>query len=76
MNGYQRVQDTLVLSEAGEEFTGHAQVDFLDASWNVVFSTTSDVKGTRLETPILVAPVAQPGREAVSWGVGRQGVDN
>jgi hypothetical protein len=52
VNGYQRVEDTLVLSETGEEFTGHAQVDFLDSSWSVVFSTTSDVKGTRLETPI------------------------
>jgi hypothetical protein len=66
VNGYQRVQDTLVLSEAGDEFTGHAQVDFLDASWNVVFSTTSDVKGTRLETPILVAPVAQQGEKQLA----------
>ena len=49
--GFQRAQDTLVLSESGDEYTGHAQVDFLDASWNVVFSTTSEVKGTRLETP-------------------------
>jgi len=29
--GFQRVQDTLVLSESGDEYTGHAQVDFLDA---------------------------------------------
>jgi hypothetical protein len=38
--GFQRVQETLVLSESGDEYTGHAQVDFLDADWNVVFSTT------------------------------------
>src|SRR5260370_1058453 len=48
VNGFQRVQDTLVLAESGDEYTGRAQVDFLDANWNVVFSTTSDVKGTRL----------------------------
>ena len=46
VNGFQRVQDTLVLAESGDEYTGRAQVDFLDANWNVVFSTTSDVKGT------------------------------
>jgi hypothetical protein len=57
-NGYQRVQETLAMSEPGDEYTGHAQVDFLDANWNVVFSTTSDVKGTRLETPakLMVQP--------------------
>src|SRR6201981_1258896 len=27
--GFQRVRDTLVLSESGDEYTGHAQVDFL-----------------------------------------------
>ena len=48
-NGYQRVQETLVLWE-GDEYTGHAQVDFLDANWTVVFSIACDVKGTRLET--------------------------
>ncbi len=35
--GFERVQDSLVLSESGDEYTGHAQVDFLDADWNVVF---------------------------------------
>jgi hypothetical protein len=68
VNGYQRVQDTLVLSEAGKEFSGNAQVDFLDASWNVVFSTTSEVKGTRLETPILATPAA-PQQEKQLAGV-------
>jgi hypothetical protein len=58
--GFQRVQDTLVLSESGDEYTGHAQVDFLDADWNVVFSITSEEKGTRLETPISPMPVAEP----------------
>src|SRR5580704_17631697 len=58
--GFQRVQDTLVLSESGDEYTGHAQVDFLDADWNVVFSTTSEEKGTRLETPVSSMPVGEP----------------
>ena len=51
VNGYQRVQATLVLSESGDEYTGHARMDFLDANWNVVFNVTSDAQGTRLETP-------------------------
>jgi hypothetical protein len=41
----------LVLSESGNEYMGHARVDFLDAIGKVVFSTTSDVKSRRLETP-------------------------
>lgn len=69
VDGYQRVQDTLVLSETGDEFTGHAQVDFLDASWNIVFSTTSDVKGTRLQTPTSATLVAQPAGEKQLTGV-------
>jgi hypothetical protein len=52
------VRNTLILSESGEEYTGQAQLDFLDANWNVVFSATSDVKGKRLETPVKI--VAQP----------------
>ena len=60
VNGFQRVQDTLALSESGNECTGHALVDFLDADWNVVFSTTRDVKGTRLETPASSMPVGEP----------------
>lgn len=55
VNGFQRVQENLVLSEFGDEYTGHAQVDFLDANWDVLFSTTSDVKGKRLETPAMIA---------------------
>jgi hypothetical protein len=66
-NGYQRVQETLVLSESGDEYTGHAQVDFLDLDWNVVFSATSDVKGTRLETP--ATPIAQPAEKNRLVGV-------
>jgi hypothetical protein len=69
VNGYQRVQDTLILSEAGDEYTGHAQVDFLDRNWNVVFSTASDVKATRLESPISATLVAQPGGEKQLAGV-------
>jgi hypothetical protein len=72
VNGYQRVQDTLVLSESGDEYTGHAQVDFLDANWNVVFSTTIDVMGTRLETPIpamLLGQAAEKNQLAGVWAV-------
>ena len=70
VNGFQRVQDTLVLAESGDEYTGRAQVDFLDANWNVVFSTTSDVKGTRLETPI--PAYARRTTRRKKGGLGRQ----
>jgi len=60
VNGFQRVQNTLAVSESGDEYSGHAQVDFLDADWNVVFSTTRDVKGTRLETPTPSMLVGEP----------------
>jgi hypothetical protein len=78
VNGFQRVQDTLVLTESGDEYAGRAQVDFMDANWNVVFSTTSDVKGTRLETPIPATLAAQPAERKGAWeikgsrGAGRQ----
>jgi hypothetical protein len=68
-NGYQRVQETLVMSESGDEYTGHAQVDFLDLNWNVVFSTFSDVKGTRLETPIPAMLVGQASEKNQLVGV-------
>ena len=67
VTGYQRVQDTLALSEAGDEYTGHAQVDYLDASGKIVFSTSSEVKGTKLETPAM--QVAQPAEEKLLMGV-------
>jgi hypothetical protein len=69
VNGFQRVQDTLVLTESGDEYTGRAQVDFLDANWNVVFSTVSDVKGTRLETPLPTTLAAQPAERKGVWEV-------
>ena len=69
VNGYQRVRDTLVLSEPGGEYTGHPQLDFLDTSWKVVFSTTSDVKATRLETPISAIVVARPGEKKDLVGI-------
>jgi hypothetical protein len=78
VNGFQRVQDTLVLTGSGDEYTGRAQVDFIDANWNVVFSTTSDVKGTRLETPMPDSLAAQPAERKGVWevkgsrGAGRQ----
>ena len=69
-NGYERVEETLAISEPGDEYTGHAQVDFLDANWNVVFSTTSDVAGTRLETPAtLMAKPAEKKQLAGVWEV-------
>jgi hypothetical protein len=67
VNGFQRVQDTLTLSESSDEYTGHAEADFLDANWNVVFSTSSDVKGTRLETPDPTVPGAQPAEIKGVW---------
>ena len=67
--GFQRVQETLVLSESGDEYTGHAQVDFLDADWNVVFSTTSEEKGTRLKTPVLSMHVGEPAGKKPLVGV-------
>jgi len=65
--GFQRVQETLVLSDSGDEYTGHAQVDFLDADWNVVFSTTSEEKATRLETPMPATLSAQPAERKGVW---------
>jgi len=67
--GFQRVQETLVLSDSGDEYTGHAQVDFLDADWNVVFSTTSEEKGTRLESPASSMPVGEPAGKKPLVGV-------
>jgi hypothetical protein len=67
VNGFQRVQDTLVLAESGDEYTGRAQVDFLDANWNVVFSTTSGVNGAILETPIPATLAAQPAERKGVW---------
>jgi hypothetical protein len=69
VNGFQRIQDTLVLAESGDEYTGRAQVDFLDTNWNVVFSTTSDVKGTRLETPIPATLAAEPAEKKGVWKI-------
>jgi len=67
VTGFQRVQCTLTLSESGDEYTGHAQVDFLDTNWKIVFSTTRDVKGTRLEIP--AGLVAQPAERNGVWEV-------
>jgi hypothetical protein len=52
VNGYQRIHSTMTLSDSGDEFTVHdGQVDFLDATWKAVLSSTDEVKGKRLETP-------------------------
>jgi hypothetical protein len=47
--GFQRIQYTLFLSESGDEYTGHAEVDFLDADWNVVFSTVCDLQSSLIQ---------------------------
>ena len=39
------------MSESSDELTTHTQSEFLDLDRTVVFRGTSDVKGTRLETP-------------------------
>jgi hypothetical protein len=39
------------LSEPGDELARRAQVDYLDAKWNIVLSVASEAKGKRLETP-------------------------
>ena len=57
------------MSESGHEYTSHAQVDFLDADWNVLFSTTSEVRGTRLETPVSSMPAGEPARKKPLVGV-------
>jgi hypothetical protein len=69
VTGFQRVQDTLVLTESRDKYTGRAQVDFLDANWSVVFGTTSDLKGTRLETPVPATLAAQPVERKGVWEV-------
>jgi urease beta subunit len=68
--GFERVQDTLVLSESGDESTGHAHVDFLDANWNVVFSSNNETNGTRLEMPAGLAAQLPEIRQLVAvWEV-------
>jgi hypothetical protein len=42
-------------------------VDYLDASGKIVFSTSGEVKGTRLETPAM--RVAQPAEQKQLMGV-------
>lgn len=60
VNGFHRLQSTITLSENGDEFTAHGDADFLDSNWNVVFSTTTDGKGTRLETAARLEPRIGP----------------
>ncbi len=52
VNGYLRVDSTMILSDSGNEFTAReCQVDFLDTNWKMLDSDKDEVKGTRLETP-------------------------
>jgi hypothetical protein len=51
VNGFQRLQTRQTLSESGDKYISHATMEVLDTKWNIVFSTTSETKGTRLETP-------------------------
>ena len=57
------------MTESGDDYTGRAQVDFLDANWNEVFSTTSGVKGKRLEIPIPATLAAQPAERKGVWKI-------
>jgi hypothetical protein len=72
VTGYLRVQDSLVLSESGDEYMGHAQAAFLDATGKVVFSTSREVKGTRLETPnptVLAGQAAEKNPVEGVWAI-------
>jgi hypothetical protein len=52
VNGYLRVDSTMILSASGNEFTAReCQVDFLDTNWKMLDGDKDEVKGTRLETP-------------------------
>jgi hypothetical protein len=60
VNGFHRLQSTITLSENGDEFTAHGQAEFFDSNWHVVFSTTTDGNGTRLERPAKMERLDQP----------------
>lgn len=51
LSGYQRISGTITLSASGNESVDHAQTDFFDLNWNVLFSAQTDAYGTRLPTP-------------------------
>jgi hypothetical protein len=51
ISGYHRIQDSIVLSESGDEFSAKTQADFFDANWKTLLTNTGEAKGTRLKTP-------------------------
>jgi hypothetical protein len=50
IGGFKRQGSTITLSNNGAAFTVHGGMDLLDADQNLVFSTTFDGNGTRLES--------------------------
>jgi hypothetical protein len=50
VSGFMRVKSTIILSTSGDQNTAEGEVDFLDANWNIVFSTTTTTTATRLST--------------------------
>lgn len=51
INGFSRVDATVVLSESGDDFAAHSRTEFLDPDLKVLLTVASEGKGTRLETP-------------------------
>jgi hypothetical protein len=67
VSGFQREKSTIFISKTGDEWTANAQVDFLDADRNVVFSDTVEVKGRRLEKPGPAGNFTEKTRVVGTW---------
>jgi hypothetical protein len=52
INGFSRVDGTVVLAESGDDFAAHSRTEFLDPDLKVLLTVASEGKGTRLETPV------------------------
>jgi hypothetical protein len=51
INGFSRVDSTVVLTESGDDFSAQSRTEFLDPDLKVLLTVASEGKGTRLETP-------------------------
>jgi len=51
INGFSRVDGTVVLTESGDDFSAQSRTEFLDPDLKVLLTVASEGKGTRLETP-------------------------
>ena len=51
VNAFMKVTDTIVLTSDGNEYDGHALVEFVDLNLNVKFVTNGRAHGSRLPTP-------------------------